>query len=92
MHSKKGQGISLETIVVAIIVIVVLIVLILVFTGRINVFGIGIKDCSNTGGQCLESCGTDRQDLAPTNTEPKKIGCTDQKPKCCSRVTSDFTS
>ena len=52
MH-KKAQGISMETIVVAVIVLFVLAVLLLVFTGRINIFGIGLKDCSTIQGECL---------------------------------------
>jgi len=56
MRSKKGQGISMETIVVAVIVVAVLVVLLLVFTGRINIFGTNLKQCSTAAGICDNDC------------------------------------
>ncbi|TAL57818.1 MAG: hypothetical protein EPN86_01315 [Nanoarchaeota archaeon] len=52
MNSKKGQGISMETIVIAVIVVAVLVVLLLVFTGRINIFGVNLKSCAGSAGFC----------------------------------------
>ena len=54
--ASKGQGLPLNTIIVAIIVIVVLVVIILIFTGQIG----GIQDategeraCQAIGGTCV---------------------------------------
>jgi len=43
MKFKKGQGISLNVIIIAAIALIVLVVLIMIFTGRMNIFGTGIK-------------------------------------------------
>ena len=42
MMSKKGQGLSLNVIIVAALALIVLVVLIVVFTGRIAVFDKGV--------------------------------------------------
>ena len=59
---KRGQGLSLNTIIVAIIVLVVLVVLVLVFTGF---FGSRVapelgESCTNLGGECIagNECGS----------------------------------
>jgi len=89
MH-KKAQGISMETIVVAVIVLFVLAVLLLVFTGRINIFGIGLKECATMQGQCQDKlCKDDNRatlyggkcTLPGTNTN-------DPTKHCCSIVQS----
>ncbi len=43
MKQAKGQGISLNVIIIAVIALIVLIVLISIFTGRINIFGKDIE-------------------------------------------------
>lgn len=87
MH-KKAQGISLETIVVAVIVLFVLAVLLLVFTGRINVFGMGLKECSTIQGTCrLSNPGCDAEGRAALyGGRCLKSGTTDTDPSqvCCS--------
>ncbi|MFT4304312.1 MAG: hypothetical protein ACMXYG_07130 [Candidatus Woesearchaeota archaeon] len=45
MRSKKSQGISLTTVVIAAIALVVLIILILIFTGRISIFQSATNEC-----------------------------------------------
>ena len=52
---KKGQGISLETIIIAIIVLIVLVVLILVFTGRFSLFNKGLDQCPPGPSYCVDS-------------------------------------
>ncbi|MEK6968706.1 MAG: hypothetical protein AABX51_08860 [Nanoarchaeota archaeon] len=54
--NKKGQGISMETIVIAVIVVAVLVVLLLVFAGRINIFGKDLKNCAGSAGFCSSTC------------------------------------
>ncbi len=56
---KKGQGLSLNTIIVAAIVLIVLVVLIMVFTGRMQIFNIGLGNATNP--VCKNSEGRDCQ-------------------------------
>jgi len=51
--SKKGQGLPLNTIIIAIIVIVVLVVIILIFSGQIVKFNTGANACNAAGGRCV---------------------------------------
>ena len=44
MVSKKGQGLSLTTIIVAALALIVLVVLVMVFTGRIGSFEKGLSE------------------------------------------------
>ena len=48
MVSKKGQGLSLTTIIVAALALIVLVVLVMVFTGRIGSFERGLSDEGKT--------------------------------------------
>lgn len=52
MH-KKGQSISINTIIIAAIGLAVLVVLFVVFTGRFSKFGEGVKESSLT---CDKGC------------------------------------
>ncbi len=63
---KKAQGLSLNTIIIAIIVMIVLVVIIMVFTGYFGAkFTPGVTNCANNGGTCIfeaeegEGCGYD---------------------------------
>ena len=64
---KKGQGLSLNTIIIAAIVLIVLVVLWAVFTGRMGVFSKGLtettreKTCAEAGGvgKTGDDCGDD---------------------------------
>ncbi|MBW2977591.1 hypothetical protein KY331_01980 [Candidatus Woesearchaeota archaeon] len=44
MHSKKAQGLPLNVIIIAAIVLIVLVVLVIIFSGRIQLFGTGVKE------------------------------------------------
>ncbi|MBT6773921.1 hypothetical protein HOA91_00980 [Candidatus Woesearchaeota archaeon] len=46
VFNKKGQGLSLTTIIVAALALIVLVVLIMVFTGRIGIFQGGLDKAS----------------------------------------------
>lgn len=57
MPSKKAQGISINTIIIAAIALIVLVVLVMIFTGRMGMFTKGVagtgdasKSCSELGG------------------------------------------
>jgi hypothetical protein len=60
MH-KKAQGMSINTLIIAILVLVVLVVLVLIFTGYIGGWSKGVaqnsKTCGSQGGTCIT--GTD---------------------------------
>ena len=52
---KKAQGLSLNTIIIAIIVLVVLVVLVMIFTGYFGrVFTPSVSSCSTQGGTCVK--------------------------------------
>ena len=53
---RKAQGLSLNTIIIAIVVLVVLVVVIMIFTGYFGgKFTPGITSCSANGGRCVAS-------------------------------------
>jgi hypothetical protein len=53
---KKGQGLSLNTIIIAILALLVLVVLVLIFTGQITITIGDMNKCSSRGGTCMASC------------------------------------
>ena len=90
---KKGQGFSLETIIVAIIVMFVLVVLLLIFTGKLNIFSGQTGECYNNGGDCYSNCETEGR--APISAGDKSCSEAYQKSPaavkvavCCSLVSA----
>lgn len=66
MQNKRGQGISINTIIIAAIALIVLVVLIAIFTGRIGLFSRGVQQteqgayacvCNNPTNEFEEVCG-----------------------------------
>ena len=54
--SKKAQGMSLNTVIIAIIVLVVLVVLVMIFTGYFGkIFTPSVSSCATQGGSCVAS-------------------------------------
>ncbi|MEK6823144.1 MAG: hypothetical protein AABY13_04910 [Nanoarchaeota archaeon] len=51
--SSKGQGISINVIVVAAIALLVLVVLSIIFIGRLGIFSQKSADCEGNGGTCV---------------------------------------
>ncbi len=51
--AKKGQGISINVIIIAAIALLVLVVLSVIFLGRFDVFSRATKDCQGQGGTCV---------------------------------------
>ncbi len=83
---KKAQGLSLNTIIIAIIVLIVLVVIIMVFTGYFSSrFTPGVTSCVNAGGTCEskdDGCGFD----AFSNKIPTLAAtCEVQDTICCSK-------
>ena len=80
---KKGQGLSLNVIIVAALALIVLVVLVAVFTGRIGIFERGIGQEAQTElvkmrvgyGQCGPSAG----DEATFNSAYSQAESTDEK-------------
>ncbi len=70
---KKGQGISLETIIVAAIVLVVLVVLWAIFTGRLSLFSKGLDD--QTKGPVCEKKTFGLDTIATADVKPVAYSC-----------------
>jgi len=91
LGSKKGQGMSLNTIIIAIIVLVVLVVLVLIFTGYFSkIFTPTVQTCSSKGGECItpsNTCSTDNGDKILGG--PYKTGKTAKAAGCADSTVSD---
>lgn len=57
--NKKAQGLSINTIIVAIIALAVLVVLIVIFTGGIGNFAFWVNDCGSAGNHVCSSGACD---------------------------------
>jgi len=69
--NKKGQGISVNVIIIAAIALVVLVVLIAIFTGRFGLFSTGLGNCP---GECKNLCGSDEASLPGTDCKKQGKG------------------
>ena len=67
---KKGQGLSLNTIIIAAIVLIVLVVLWAIFTGRMGIFSKGLKETTEQKVNCASDLigGTVKNDAAACTT------------------------
>jgi hypothetical protein len=75
---KRGQGLPITTIIIAILALLVLVVLILIFTGKVRVFGGELVSCEGKGGFCTAAgCQFGYQ------TELKETDCKGDTPNCC---------
>ncbi len=84
LSTKKAQGMSLNTVIIAIIVLVVLVVLIMIFTGYFGkIFTPSVKACSTAGGECASACGTGQLGSEITSADCSTAG---EGLKCCSRI------
>lgn len=89
---KKGQGLSVNVIIVAAIALIVLVILVAVFTGRFSVFTGGLKGMGDASQPCNEnaqgmegavlyeadvgSC-LDGDRVISAQTSPGKVCCVD---------------
>ena len=79
----KGQGLSLNTVIIASIVLVVFVVLILIFTGGISPFIPQTKSCTGRQGHCDRSC-------QPSEFSIEGTDCAETGDVCCiSRIDTD---
>ncbi len=76
--NKRGQGLPITTVIIAIMAMLVLVVIILIFTGKIRVFGGELVSCSGKGGFCTaEKCAFGYQ------TALQETDCKSPKKNCC---------
>jgi len=54
MFKKKAQGLTLNTVIIAILVLLVLVVLSLLFFRTTSSVSAEIKECQNRGGNCVD--------------------------------------
>ncbi len=96
LGSKKAQGMSLNTVIIAIIVLVVLVVLVMIFTGYFGkIFTPTVGSCQSAGGTCAPSCGNDESGRPIGEVRGSRCykadNTVDTAMKCCQRpVTSAF--
>ncbi len=95
--TKKAQGMSLNTVIIAIIVLVVLVVLVMIFTGYFGkIFTPGVKSCQSMGGECKSACTLETKTAAGNvipgdkvldsysgDATAEKAGCTAGTKQCC---------
>ncbi|MBI2142006.1 hypothetical protein HYU15_00775 [Candidatus Woesearchaeota archaeon] len=87
-NDKKGQGLSLNTIIIAIIVLVVLVVIIMVFTGAFGTTIVpGINECEKKPNQkCASSVGELCGEGSVEKYKVIGIGKCDNDGKCCLNI------
>lgn len=71
--NKKGQSISINTIIIAAIALAVLVVLFMIFTGRLGLFSKGVGEATNCDQAC-KAAGYSRSD-AVSETTAKSEDC-----------------
>lgn len=87
LPTKKAQGMSLNTVIIAIIVLVVLVVLVMIFTGYFGkIFTPTVGDCGSQGGKCAPACNTGDvgYEIQKARGCPSTLGGADTK--CCASV------
>jgi len=83
--NKKGQGLSISTIVVAALALLVLVVLVLIFTGRMGIFTGGVQTSTDCTSFCT-GAGYTSGDTAPEGGdcgENKKVTVSTDQICCC---------
>ncbi len=88
--SKKGQSLSLNTIVIAILVLIVLVVIVLIMTGKLRETGRGLQEAERpyaAGERCavpgtLRTCRTPEDCTARGGIEYGQLDCASLT--CCS--------
>ena len=75
MKSKRGQGLPMNTIVIAAIVLIVMVVLIYIFVGSMAQTTDKLVSCTEKGGTCEESCVTGTQNIGQLNCGEDEICC-----------------
>ena len=85
MDSKRGQGLSLNTIIIAIIVVVVLVIVILLTTGQLGIFagvtGETVACQRDYGGSCVSPsvCNSMKAANPDIECDDQVGGCTGEQ-------------
>ncbi|MEM4282208.1 MAG: hypothetical protein QXU88_00910 [Candidatus Woesearchaeota archaeon] len=78
---SKGQGISINVIIIAAIALLVLVVLSVMFIGRIGLFGVKSVSCTEQGGTCsVDVCPAGTREYTPWRCPDTPEGA---KQRCC---------
>ena len=83
IKNKKGQGLSLTTIIVAVLVLIVLVVIIMIFTGRMGTFG---KSLNNCDGECSQTARCNEGSMPIPISNCKELG--EEYKYCCIATTT----
>ena len=87
MKSKRGQGLPMNTIVIAAIVLIVMVVLIYIFVGSMAQTTERLQDCADKGGQCRANPLCEGEDEV---TIGRTKDCEDKNlPYCCVKTTKE---
>ncbi|PLW79522.1 hypothetical protein C0585_07440 [Candidatus Woesearchaeota archaeon] len=87
---KKGQGMSMNVIIIAVLALLVLVILSVIFTTKMRDTRKNVDSCENNGGECVygdyatdpndpDYCNEDRYDRLAN------YDCTDDEDVCCIR-------
>ena len=83
MFKKRGQGLSINVIIIAIIALIVLVVLIAILTGKLGVFSAGVESVASCENAC-KGLGKDGGEDARCSGGQKIPGdYTDAPAGCC---------
>jgi hypothetical protein len=74
LKPKKGQGISMNVIIIAAIALIVLVILVMIFTGRLRTFGGTITSCASKDGECYGPLNELCFDMSDSNNPVYKGG------------------
>ncbi len=69
-QKRKAQGLSINTIIIAIICLIVLVVIIAIFTGRMGSFSKGVEETATCENSCMALGDKTATDHAGTAADP----------------------
>jgi hypothetical protein len=84
MFKKRGQGLSITTIIIAVIGLIILVVLIALLTGRLGGFSKGVEET----GSCDVSCKAAGFDGAESTVGTATPGILDSEGNTCECTTN----
>lgn len=80
--AKRGQTLSMTTIIIAALALLVLVILALIFTGRMGFWTQNVSECKSNGGVCRDAVCEEGEQLHPLGYE-----CKDEFDVCCLPLT-----
>ncbi len=85
---KRGQGISINVIIIAAIALLVLVILSVIFIGRVDLFSKRSADCGSYSGAsiCAPACGEGT--AADYSTPYPTLKCADEGERCCIKISA----